>query len=549
MKRFLFGVVILLLLICTFTAGSLFSKRDGGKDVNQGGRRILFYADPMNPAHTSDKPGIAPCGMNMEPVYVDEGTPQQMARGASSAMPPGTVRVSPEKQQVIGVKTAVVEKAAVHRVMRTVGRVATDETRVYRLNAAVDGWIRETYGNSTGSLVNKDERLASYYAPELLSAEQAYIYALSSLDRFQASSKEIPAQINQTSINFQQYVDSLSNLGMSDLQIEEIARTKQYTKNIYITAPATGFIIARNVSVGQRFEKGAELYRIADLSRVWVLADFFRNETEYVKPGMKVRVIVPHQKKELQAIVSNVLPQFDATSRTLKVRLEMENHGYLLKPDMFVDVEFPVQLPAAITVPVDAVICSGLRNTVFVDRGNGFFEPRQVETGWRLDSQMEITRGLMEGERIVVSGTFLIDSESRMKAAAAGMYAAADAPQTTQRAMDPVCGMEVDIASATAAGRMLEYRGKTYYFCKMNECKVSFQKGPEQYLSESRMKAAADAPQTPQRAMDPVCGMEVDITSATAAGRMLEYRGKTYYFCRNECKVSFQNGPEQYLKE
>lgn len=491
MKRFLFGVVILLLLICTFIAGSWFDRRESGKEASQGGRRILFYADPMNPAHTSDKPGIAPCGMKMEPVYADEEAPWQMPGGASSAMPPGTVRVSPEKQQVIGVKTAVVEKAAVHRVMRTVGRVAADEKRIYRLNAAVDGWIRETYGDSTGSLVNKDERLASYYAPEFLGAEQAYIYALSSLDRFQASDKETPAQIEQTRINVQQYVDSLSNLGMSELQIREMARTKQYTENIYITAPATGFIIARNVSVGQRFEKGTEWYRIADLSRVWVLADFFRSETEYVKPGMKVRVTVPHQKKELHAMVSDVLPQFDAASRTLKVRLEMENHGYLLKPDMFVDVEFPVQLPAAITVPVDAVIDSGLRNTVFVDRGNGFFEPRPVETGWRLGGQIEVTGGLMEGERIVVSGTFLIDSESRMKAAAAGMQAATQATQTTQRARDPVCGMEVDIASALAAGRMSEYRGKTYYFC-MDQCKISFRKKPEPYLKEQSAMQAAD---------------------------------------------------------
>jgi Cu(I)/Ag(I) efflux system membrane fusion protein len=255
-KRFLFGAVILLLIICAFAAGSWFSKRDSGKDSRQGAQRILFYVDPMNPAHTSDKPGIAPCGMNMEPVYADEGAPGQMAEGASSAMPPGTVRVSPEKQQVIGVKTAVVDKTAVHHMMRTVGRVVADETRIYRLNAAVDGWIRETYGNSTGSFVNKDERLASYYAPEFLGAQQAYIYALSSLDRFQASGKETPAQIEQTRINVQQYVDSLSNLGMSELQIREMARTKQYTENIYITAPAAGFIITRNVSVGQRFEKG-----------------------------------------------------------------------------------------------------------------------------------------------------------------------------------------------------------------------------------------------------------------------------------------------------
>ena len=146
-------------------------------------------------------------------------------------------------------------------------------------------------------------------------------------------------------------------------------------------APATGFIIARNVSPGQRFDKGAEWYRIADLSRVWVLADLFRNEAEYVRPGMKVRVTIPETKKTLNAVVSKVLPQFDPNSRTLKVRLELDNPGYALRPDMFVDVEFPVTLPAALTVPADAVLDSGLKKTVFVDRGNGLFEPREVETG------------------------------------------------------------------------------------------------------------------------------------------------------------------------
>jgi membrane fusion protein, copper/silver efflux system len=482
MSRFLYGGMLVLLVVCVFLAGSWFGKRDSSKEATKAGRRVLYYVDPMNPAHTSDKPGIAPCGMKMEPVYADEGAPGQTAGGMPSSMVPGTVRVSPEKQQMIGVRTAVVQRSAAQQVLRTVGRVAADETRVYRLNAAVDGWVRETHDRGTGALVKKDEQLASYYAPEFLGAQQAYIYALSSLDRFQASGKETPAQIQQTKMNVQQYVDSLRNLGMSDLQIREMARTKEYTESIYIIAPATGFIIARNVSVGQRFEKGTEWYRIADLSRVWVLADLFRNEAEHVKPGMKVRVTAPHQQKEFYALVADVLPQFDPNSRTLKVRLELDNPGYALKPDMFVDVELPITLPAALTVPADAIVDSGMKKTVFVDRGNGFFEPRQVETGWRLADRIEITKGLMAGERIVVSGTFLIDSESRMKAAAAGMQAGTQAQQGV-RARDLVCGMEVDETTSKAAGLSVEYNGKTYYFC-MAECRDAFKKKPEQYVKD-----------------------------------------------------------------
>jgi Cu(I)/Ag(I) efflux system membrane fusion protein len=163
---------------------------------------------------------------------------------------------------------------------------------------------------------------------------------------------------------------------------------------------------------------------------------------------------------------------FDEAARTLKVRLETDNPGFALKPGMFVDVEFTVELPTALVVPADAIVDTGLRKTLFVDRGNGFFEPRQVETGWRIGDQVEITKGLMPGERIVISGTFLIDSESRMKASAQGVSGTA--------AKDPVCGMAIDQKRAAAAGRSSEYKGTTYYFCS-DGCKKDFDKEPAKY--------------------------------------------------------------------
>jgi YHS domain-containing protein len=204
----------------------------------------------------------------------------------------------------------------------------------------------------------------------------------------------------------------------------------------------------------------------------------FRNEAEYVKPGMKVKITLPQQKREFSATVSKVLPQFDAASRTLKIRLELDNPGYVLRPDMFVDVEFPITLPPAIVAPSDAVLDSGLKKTVFVDRGNGFFEPRLVETGWRFGDRVEIIKGLMEGEQIVISGNFLIDSESRMKIAAAGMYGRAG-----QGTKDPVCGMEIDPRNSKGAGLFLEHDGKSYYFC-MAECKQEFAKNPQRYVEK-----------------------------------------------------------------
>jgi RND family efflux transporter MFP subunit len=336
------------------------------------------------------------------------------------------------------------------------------------LNAAVDGWIRETLGNSTGSLVKKGEPLAAFYSPEFLGAEQAYLYSLGALDRFQDSAKETPEQIKVTYANIQQCVDSLRNLGMADIQIEEIKRTRQLTQQIKIFAPEASFILARNISAGQRFEKGYELYRLADLSHVWLMADLFENEARLIKPGQSATV--SYQERTWRARMGDVLPQFDPATRTLKVRFELDNPGYALRPDMFVDVEFEVNLPPAVTAPIDAVLDSGLKKTVFVDRGNGYFEPRAVETGWRMGDRIQITRGLEPGERIVVSGNFLLDSETRMKSIAAAAQ------------KDPVCGMDVD---PNLLGKT-QYKGKTYYFCSA-ACKQKFDKTPEQHLGKQQL--------------------------------------------------------------
>ena len=393
-----------------------------------------------------------------------------------SSLPSGTVRITPDKQQMVGVRTGVVEKAAVEHFIRTVGRVAPDEKRVYRLVAGTDGWIRETYNNDTGTLVKKDERLASFYNPQFRAAQLGYLSVLGAPDdRSYAGQRQALAPSQQASITLQTYIDALESLGMSEQQMKELASTKQLTDRVFILAPVTGFILARNVSPGQRFDKGFEWYRLADLSRVWILADLFTIEAVDTKPGIKVRVTLPDQKKEFHATVAKVLPQFDPNSRTLKVRLELDNPGYVLRPDMFVDVEFPVTLPPALTVPADAILDSGLRKTVFVDRGNGFFEPREVETGWRHGNRVEITRGLEPEERIVISGNFLIDSESRLEMAAAGMIGTLS--------KDPVCGVDVSVNKAEKAGRKSSFRGKTYYFSS-EDCKTQFDKNPDQYVKQ-----------------------------------------------------------------
>jgi len=270
--------------------------------------------------------------------------------------------------------------------------------------------------------------------------------------------------------------NSLRNLGMSEYQMDEIQRTREGTSLIDIRATESGFVLARNITPGQRFERGTELFQIADLSRVWILADVFGREAYEFKPGMKVRVTLPDYDAAVEARVSDVLPQFDPTTRTLKVRMEAENPGYLLRPEMFVDVETPCKSASAILVPSDAVINTGRRQRVYIEHGNGFFEPREVLTGGRFGDSILIREGIAEGERIVISGTFLIDSESRMKAATAGIYG--------DLAIDPLCGMSVDMNKAKALGRTAEYSGRTYYFC-CEDCKQKFSKNPALYLMKT----------------------------------------------------------------
>jgi Cu(I)/Ag(I) efflux system membrane fusion protein len=251
----------------------------------------------------------------------------------------------------------------------------------------------------------------------------------------------------------------------------EMRRTREYPDSLKILSPVDGVILARNVSPGQKFERGSEWYRIADLSKVWIMADVFDRDVQYLHPGMQARVSLPGSRNNFAAVVSEVLPQFDPNSRTLKVRLEIDNPDYALRPDMFVDIEALTSNSQVIAAPVDAVLDSGLKKTVFIDLGDGNFEPREVETGRRFAGQIEIVKGLKEGERFVSSAGFLLDSETRMKQTAA--------PVTDAKTKDPVCGMELQ---RSKAGAQETYQGVTHYFCSPR-CKDKFVHDPAHYLS------------------------------------------------------------------
>ena len=552
MKKSLFAVLGLLLLVGAFWAGSQLRRPPAASLKAAGARTILYYVDPMNPSHTSDKPGKAPCGMDLEPVYAD-ATPGTGASTDLASLPPGTIKVSPEKQQLIGVQVGAVEKKPFQYILRLLGRVVADETRVYKINAAVGGWITKAPPVSTWTQIKSNEVLGEMFSPEFRPAAQALLFALDSKDRADATERSVAgkepeefaesqrpfraSRRSQFNLNVKQYVDSLKNLGMGEPQVQEMIRTHQFTENFHIFAPAAGFITLRNISEGQRFERGEELFRIADLTRVWVLADLFERDAQEIKPGAEARVTLPHQQRTFLGTVSKTLPEFNAVSRTLKVRLELDNPDFVLKPDMFVDVEVPVSLAAAVVVPTEAVLDAGLRQTVFVDRGNGYFEPRTVHLGSRVGDQVQVTQGLMPGERIVTSGTFLLDSESRMKLAATGVRGT---PLT-----DPVCGMTVDEGKAKAAKRVIEYEGQTFGFCS-DGCKKKFEADPGKYLGKGKSPAMTMAAMEPKETSDPVCGMKVDVAEAKAAKLTSEHEGKAYFFCNETCKKQFDAAPAKY---
>jgi Cu(I)/Ag(I) efflux system membrane fusion protein len=297
--------------------------------------------------------------------------------------------------------------------------VAADENRTYPIVAALSGWIRDVESVATGDAVKKDQVLASFSAPdarEFESEQRSYYTGLEMLYRLQ-SAQPAAHDWRRSLEGIERMADGLRNMGVSNSQIREMGKRRELVHDIRVESPVDGFVLKRSVSPGLRFDRGFEFYRIADLSRCgsWptCTATSCRSSAAAPPRGSPWRTT----SRALPATVSPSEPMFDEATLTLKVRLEAANPQSALKPGMFVDVEFPVDLPPTLVVPADAIVDSGLRKTVFVDRGNGYFEPRLVETGSRIGDDVEVTKGsCWRADR--VSGTFFVDSESRMKAAA-----------------------------------------------------------------------------------------------------------------------------------
>jgi membrane fusion protein, copper/silver efflux system len=354
---------------------------------------------------------------------VKDGPPAaaQPDRPASIAM---TAQAASEEQQIPGVRVSTVESAAGSYAVHISGRVAADETRTYRVTAGIEGFIREVSPLTTGSRVKKNQLLATFSAPNAATVIQQYLQVLVATDRAREATAQGAVEAQMTPLaasNLRQRIDQLQNLGMSPVQMEEIRRTREVPASIKILSPVDGFVFARNVSADMKFDRGQELYRIADLQHVWIVADLLGRDAEIVRPGMSARVTLRDDDRVFGGRVSDIPLQFNPVTRTRTVRLEVDNPGAVLRPDMYVEVELTKTFAAAIVVPADAVLDTGSRQTVFVERASGAYEPRAVETGWRRDRRVEIIHGLEAGDRLVTSGAFLLDSESRMRGSSMSM--------------------------------------------------------------------------------------------------------------------------------
>ncbi len=366
-------------------------------------RSVLYYVDPMHPAYRSDKPGVAPdCGMRLEPVYAED----QAASAKATELAPGAVVIEDDRRNLAGIRLAAVESTGGDRVVQVVGRVTPEDTKVYTVNAGVDGFVRQTFGDSVGGHVKKNQILATYYSPEFIAATSGFL----------AANERIPGALSSEGArSIQNYTDRLRNLGMGDAQIKTVADSKKLPDSIDIVSPVDGVILARSLSPGQHFGHDMEMYRVADLSHVWIMAEFDEGDAAALRPGTGVRIYAQGDGREWAGRVTDSLPENNQTQGVVKVRIEANNPGDLLRPEMIVRVAVSTHLAPSLTVPADAVIDSGSNERVYVERGEGVLEPRSVRTGWHTAERVQILDGLHEGERVVAAATFLVDSESRLQ--------------------------------------------------------------------------------------------------------------------------------------
>ena len=356
------------------------------------------------------------------------------------------VRLNVTKQQLIGVTTSKVDYRSLQKTIRTVGKVAYDETKITDVNLKVGGWIEELFVDYTGKRVRKGQPLLTLYSPDLVTTQEEYLLALRTLEKVKHS--RLPDAVHGAKALVEASRRRLFLWDITEKQIDDLARSATPQTYLTIESPATGFVIQKNAVEKMFVKPGMTLYRIADISTVWIEAEIYEYEIPFVKIGQHATIAFPYDTgKTLKGHISFIDHFLDPKSRTVKVRFAFPNPGVTLKPEMYANVEIRVKAGKNLAVPESAVMDSGVRQLVFVDKGQGLFEPRDVKLGPKLDRYYVVLEGLSPGENVVTSANFLLDSESRLMAAAGGMkgmmslIGMGDAPMEGA-AMGDMAGME-----------------------------------------------------------------------------------------------------------
>jgi membrane fusion protein, copper/silver efflux system len=392
------------------TMGSRGQDSPSGNDVNAAvepdGRspRILYYRNPMGLNDTSPVPKKDPMGMDYLPVY--EGV-----------VPDGSmVTINVDRLQKLGVRTETAASRTLSRTIRAVGTIEASERGLYTVSPKFEGWITTLFVDTTGSKVTRGQPLLSVYSPELVTAQEEYRVAVQTLDAMRGAS---PAAV----ANMQSLVESglqrLRNWDIADEDLVALRAGKQAQRSLLLRSPANGIVIEKMARAGMRFMPGDQLFQIADLSSVWLVANVFEQDIALVRPGQTAVVsLSAYPEWEFSGKVTFVYPTVQAETRTVRIRIELPNEDGLLKPDLYGTVELDAgDAVAAVSIPESAVLDSGTRRIVLIDLGGGVFESREVELGARGNGYVQVAKGISEGEHVVVDGNFLIDAESNLKAA------------------------------------------------------------------------------------------------------------------------------------
>ncbi|MFB3056274.1 MAG: efflux RND transporter periplasmic adaptor subunit [Ignavibacteriaceae bacterium] len=379
--------------------------KSNGSIKSSGERKILFWHAPMDPNEIYDEPGKSKMGMDLVPVYEDE------ADGS------GIVTIDPEIQQNMNVKTEVVVSKSLSSEVITNGVLATDETKEYIATTRVNGWIEKLYINYTGQKVRKGDKLMDIYSPELVAAQQELITALSYYESVKKTKFQEISESGEELVR--NAVRKLQLFNISDSEIESIIATGKVSTHLTLYARKSGTVLSKNVREGIKIAPGTELVRIADLSTLWLLADVYEYELSKVHLGSKAEIRFNYLPGKIyNGTVSFIYPTLDPVSRTAKLRIVMDNSSGELKPAMFANITVKgEELEKRPTIPENAVLRSGSRDIVILALGDGKFKPVDVELGIYANGYYQVLKGLNEGNKIVTSAQFLIDSESNLRAA------------------------------------------------------------------------------------------------------------------------------------